>query len=401
MRRRKRLINSQDETEIVQGSGFEPEPSVSNSADPVEFAANDDFTQYTDDLASVNGKLNDEEIDTLGEVGNICMGAAATAMYRLLDRRVEITAPRVSVLQIDELLTRFPLPVVIVEVDYIEGLIGRNILLLDVADAAMLTDILMGGEVTAKDSVALSELHMSAINEIMNQMIGSSATVLSQLIGLAVSISTPVSYHMRLEDDISVLGANDLAIVITFDIEIDGLLSSRLVQIMPYDVGCALSEMLGEHVMQTLTTPPVQPVPRSVIDFSSPPPRLPYVPPLEPTRKPISSGMEKPVLPIQGDLVDVRPMQFTSFDNIEKPADAPPNSIDTIYDIPLTVAAVLGTTTKKLSEVLDFEPGVVFILEKTAGDPVEILVNKKRIARGEVVIIDDNYGVRITELPDD
>ena len=390
-------MTSQKETDPMQDGVYEPVPSVSDPIDTDEFVEYEDFTKYTDDLASVNGGLTAEEIDTLGEVGNICMGAAATAMYRLIDRRVEITAPRVAVLQVDELLLRFPLPVVLVEIDYIEGLRGRNILLLDEADAAMLTDILMGGEGIVEEPIELGELHMSAINEIMNQMIGSSATVLAQLIGHAVNISTPMSYHMYLSDDISKIGTADTAIVITFDMEIDGLLSSRLVQIMPYDVGCKLSEMLVESVMQTLSTPPI-PANRSGIDFSAPSPKQPYVPPIEKNRKPPSVGVKKPV---PGDLVDVRPMRFPSFDNEEKPFDMPPNGIHTINNIPLTVAAELGTTTKKLSEVLDFRPGVIFTLNKTAGDPVEILVNKKRIARGEVVIIDDNYGVRITELPED
>ena len=380
----------------MQSDGYAQEPSVSNGADSDGITEYADFTMYTDDLASVNGSLTDEEIDTLGEVGNICMGAAATAMYRLIDRRVEITAPRVAVLPIDEMLARFPVPIVLVEVDYVEGLYGRNILLLEESDAAMLTDILMGGEGVVEEPIELGELHMSAINEIMNQMIGSSATVLSQLVGLVVNISTPMSYHMNLKDDISKLGTSDVAVVITFDMIIDGLLSSRLVQIMPYDVGCSLSEMLAKSVMQSLSTPPV-PMQKVGIDFSSPPPRSPYAPPLEKNRKPPPSGVNKP---IPGDLVDVRPMRFPSFDNLEKPFDAPPSGINTIYNIPLTVAAELGTTTKKLSEVLEFQPGVVFTINKTAGDPVEILVNKKRIARGEVVIIDDNYGVRITELPE-
>ena len=387
---RKRLNYSQDETSEMQGTSFTPELSVSELTEYI------DYTKYTDDLASVNGSLTAEEIDTLGEVGNICMGAAATAMYRLLDHRVVITAPRVAVLPIDEMLARFPVPIVLVEVEYVEGITGRNMLLLEDSDAALITDILMGGEGVVEEP-ELTELHMSAMNEIMNQMIGSSATVLSQVVGLVVNISTPMSYHMRLADDITKLGNSDRVIVITFDMEIDSLLSSRLVQIMPYDVGRTLSETLTKNVMQNLT-PPV-PVPKPAPDFSSVRTTPPYVPPIKPPR-PALSGFDRPVLPVPGDLVDVRPLHFQSFDENDKAAEASPSGIDSIFNIPLTVAAELGTTTKNLNEVLNFQPGVVFMLEKSAGDPVEILVNGKRIARGEVVIIDNNYGVRITELPE-
>ena len=382
---------SQDETDEMRDESFTSEPSVSELTEYI------DYTKYTDDLASVNKALTDEEIDTLGEVGNICMGAAATAMYRLLDHRVDITAPRVAVLPIDEMLARFPVPIVLVEVEYVEGIIGRNILLLDDSDAALITDILMGGEGVVEEPVELTELHMSAMNEIMNQMIGSSATVLSQVVGLVVNISTPMSYHMRLADDIAKLGNSDLVIVITFDMEIDSLLSSRLVQIMPYDVGRELSAMLTKNVMQNLTKP--VPMPKPAPDFSSARTAPPYVPPKKPQR-PALSGFDRPVLPVPGDLVDVRPLHFQSFDKNDKATETVPSGIDSIFNIPLTVAAELGTTTKNLNEVLNFQPGVVFMLEKSAGDPVEILVNGKRIARGEVVIIDDNYGVRITELPE-
>ena len=385
----------QDEANDIH-DGSVPEPFVS------------DVMELTQHALPADEVLSEVEIDTLGEVGNICMGAAATSMYRLIDRRVDITAPHVEVLTISDILTRFPVPIVLVEVEYVEGIMGRNMLLLDERDVALITDILIGeesGEIVSP--VELTDLHMSAVNEIMNQMIGASATVLSQIVGNMVNISTPISYHMKLADDISKLGTSDIVIVTRFDMVIEGLLNSQLYQIMPYDIGRELSHMLTAALTQDhaplseLPKPPkktVQPAPPAPPAKSVSPPPLNPSPPIKP---PARTAFERPVLPVPGDLVDVRPLHFQSFDESGKKQTAAQSGIDTIYNIPLTVAAELGTTTKNLSEVLDFEPGVVFILDKSAGDPVEILVNGKKIARGEVVIIDDNYGVRITELPDD
>ena len=237
----------QDEANEILGASA-PEPSVSGT------------TEYTENPVFSEDMLTDEEIDTLGEVGNICMGAAATSMFMLIDRRVDITAPRVEVLTISDMLARFPVPVVLVEVEYVEGIMGRNMLLLDEKDAALITNKLIGDSDSVEDPSALTDLHMSAINEIMNQMIGASATVLSQIIGIMVNISTPVSYHMKLSDDISKLGNNDLVIVTTFEMEIEGLLNSQLVQIMPYDIGRELSHMLTAAL--TLEPAPIPELPK-------------------------------------------------------------------------------------------------------------------------------------------
>ncbi len=285
----------------------------------------------------------------------------------------------------------------VVEVEYIEGIIGKNLLLLKETDAAMITDVLLGGEGVAEEPVVLGELHMSAINEIMNQMIGSSATSLSQLLGVTVNISAPTSYRMMLKNDLTELDNDDLMIVITFDMEIESLLNSQLVQLMPYDLGRAMSAMLTTS--NAPVPPPPPPPPRHQ---PSPAPQYQAGPSFCPPQPqpPACAGFARPAPPVPGDLVDVRPLHFQSFDEHETPQINESGGIDSICNIPLTVAAELGTASKNLSEVLEFQPGVVFMLEKPAGDPVEVLVNGKRIARGEVVIIDDNYGVRITELPE-
>ena len=322
-----------------------------------------------------NVMLTEEEIDTLGEVGNMCMGAMATTMYALLDRRVEITTPRVAVLTTKDVLSMYPIPFVIVEVEYTEGISGKNLLLLKESDAAQITDILMGGEGAVPEQIELTDLHMSAINEIMNQMIGASATTLSKLLNRSVNISTPSSQRMTLDSDASgVLNPDEEVILITFDIEIEGLLNSQLVQIMPYEQGRTMSAALRSAAAVAPKPEPVQ-APAAAVNAA-------YA---EAAAAPRSR-------------VDVRPMHYDAFTPAAVGAETAVGSLDFVYDIPLQVSVELGRTKKEISEILKFDMGTVIVLDKTAGDPVEILVNGRRVASGEVVVIDENYGVRITQL---
>ena len=364
---------SQDEINEMSGDSSITEPSIS------ELMGSSDVPALEGDT------LTAEEIDTLGEVGNICMGAVATTMYSLLDRRVKITTPRVSVLTLNEALQRFPAQLVVVEVEYVEGIMGRNMLLLEELDAALITDILMGGEGVVNQPVELSDLHMSAINEIMNQLTGSSATALSQLINDMVRISPPVSRRATLsETNTMSLERDDLVIIITFDMEIEDLLNSQLIQVMPYAVGRDLSQVLTTTNTLLSAPPPATdlpdisdfytPTPQAVMNFDKPAPSLDLP---EPPHAPSKPSPEFAAAASSSYLQD---------------------SLNLIHDIPVQVSVELGRTKKEISEILDFDSGTVIVLDKTAGDPVEIYVNRKLVASGEVVVIDENYGVRITAL---
>ena len=359
------MSNSQDETDDILTDNSTPESSVS------------DLMSYVEEPTPVGGSLTAEEIDTLGEVGNICMGAVATTMYALLDRRVEITTPRVDVLTLNDALKRFPAPLVVVEVEYVEGILGKNMLLLDEVDAALITDILMGGEGVVEKPIELSDLHMSAINEIMNQLTGASATALSQMLDRTIRTSPPKSHRTTLDEtNTMALGSDDLVIVITFDMEIEGLVNNQIIQMIPYDVGRELSDLLTAANKQQAAA-------------SAPPP--------------MAASPAPPVWD-DSDLSDPPPPQTAVFSDPLPSYAAPsapsfvPDSLQLIHDIPVQVSVELGRTKKEISEILDFDSGTVVVLDKAAGDPVEIYVNGKLVASGEVVVIDENYGVRITAL---
>ncbi|NLL39511.1 MAG: flagellar motor switch phosphatase FliY [Clostridiales bacterium] len=362
--------------------------------------------------------LTDYEKDTLGEVGNMCMGAVATTMYTLLDRRVSITTPRVSIHTTREVLLDYSIPFVLVEVQYTSGIQGKNLLLLKEPDAALITDLLMGGEGKIEEPVVLNEMHMSAISEIMNQMIGAAATALAKLLHIQVNISPPKSDRVEVHADLTeTLDYSQVVVKISFDMVIEGLLESQLIQLIPYDFARNLAnklmdayseeENVEENISNQSNLPDIPEEIQSGLGIQSEEQSIPAETVAQITDTMAAQPQSQHSLPIDssyvqaekspGNLVDVHPIQFQSFDE-NKPANPINKSLDMVYDIPLQVSVELGKTQKEISEILEFGMGTVIVLEKMAGDPVEVLANGKLIARGEVVVIDENYGVRITEL---
>jgi len=369
---------------------------------------------------ALEGMLTDEEIDILGEVGNISMGAVATTMYALLDRRVDITTPCVSVYDTKDVLSVYQIPFVVATIEYTRGIAGTNLLVLRIDDVLLITDLLMGGDGATEQPIELNEMHISAMSEIMNQMMGASSTSLSKLLGKSIDIAPPKSSQVDAGYDVKeILGDMDKVIKISFDMEIEGLLKSELIQLVPYDVGREFAKQFMEAGVggapESETAPPTaevapqspppmpaQPVaetpsvqhpypPQTQAAQHPYPPQTPYPQQSHPYPPPVSASMAG-----QNRVVDVHPMQFQSFDQSGVAGDS--NPIGLVYNIPLQVSVELGKAKKEISEILEFNLGTIIVLDKSAGDPVEIVVNGKTIAQGEVVVIDDNYGVRITEI---
>jgi len=390
----------------------------------------------------IDGMLTPTEIDILGEVGNISMGAVATTMYSLLDRRVSITTPRVHVYKAKEVLDVYRIPFVVATIEYVEGIEGTNLLVLKVEDAALITDLLMGGDGTVEQPIELNEMHISAMSEIMNQMMGASSTSLSKLLRVPVNISPPKSTQVDVGfDPTTLLGEIDMVTKISFDMEIEGLLKSELIQLLPYDVSRDFAKRFeevgmgvpsGDSAQKPAEQQPAAPPPPPPMAQQAPQPQplpqapqpmpMPQAPQPMPQALPTQPLMQDPYqqapypapyppypqapypqqqypMPYptqQGRLVDVHPMQFQSFDNPGPVGES--KGMDLVYNIPLQVTVELGKTKKEISEILEFSMGTIIVLDKIAGDPVEIVVNGKLIARGEVVVIDENYGVRITNI---
>lgn len=353
-----------------------------------------DDTQYV---------LSELEQDALGELGNICMGTSATTLSTLLGRKVSITTPRVRVARSIQDLEQYQKPYVAVEVSYISGVDGYNILLMKNEDVVIITDILMGGDGNVAPDTEIGELQLSAISEVMNQMVGSASTALSSILMVPVNISPPRTRTIVLEEEafVEMACADDVTIAINFSMEIEGILKSELMQILPFDFGKKMANVLLND-MNASSSEAVPPPP--------PPPPAPPAPKPEPAAPRVSppaqhvSAPQRPAAPrAQQDTtrVGVKAMQYPSFD---EPATPPrgnteyDNSLNLILDVPLQVTVELGMAKKSIKEILALTNGSVIVLDKLAGEMVDVLVNGRLYARGEVVVIDDNYGVRVTEI---
>ena len=330
--------------------------------------------------------LNNDERDTLGEIGNICMGTCATTLSTLLGKRVTITTPQVSLLPSAELFNEFEKPIVMAEVSYVEGIEGNNIFLLKKEDALLITDLLMGNDGTSPGE-ELNEYYMSATSEVMNQMVGSAATALAEILQVHINISPPVVNEVSRDNDLSAMNIKDEMFVrVSFRMEIEGLLVSNIMNLMPYDFGKNLAGLLiGDGKKDNAKKQEPQEINSSNASKETQ---------KNEAAQPDDEAKKK---------IGLKAVKYQSFGNAEetiRTAVSPETakSIDLIMDVPLQVTVVLGKSKRSIKEILEMGTGSVVVLDRLAGEMVDVLVNGKLFARGEVVVIDDNYGVRITEL---
>ena len=360
------------------------------------------------DGAAGNGgdSLSDTEKDAIGEIANISMGTAATTLFSLVNRKVEISTPVVSVSTWDDVVANYEKPCVFIKIAYTVGLDGSNILVLKENDVKVITDLMMGGDDTNIDG-ELGELHLSAISEAMNQMMGSSATSLSSMLNKMIDISPPSANVIDLSDTVDEGEIDEFLsgefVKISFKMEIGDLVDSEIMQLYPFSFAREMYEsfqknmaMDSENVKEDVApvpTPTPTPVPQATAQPAMGP---------QPMGQPMMGQpmMGQPMMAqpqIMGQSVNVQPAQFSPFGAMPNGAYQPEN-IDLIMDVPLEVTVELGRTSKSISDILDFGPGKIIELNKLAGEPIDVLVNGKYVAKGEVVVIEESFGVRITEI---
>lgn len=333
--------------------------------------------------------LSGEEKDAIGEISNISMGTAATTLSTLLNQRVNITTPSVSIANWNDISESYDRPCVFIQISYIEGLDGNNILILREKDVKIITDLMMGGTGIDVDGTELTELHLSAICEAMNQMMGSAATSISSVLEKKVDISPPTASLIDLDGSIDEEGLGDFLkgqfVKVAFRLEIGTLIDSELMQLYPIDFA---KELYSKFMSSTETD---QPVPEQTPTPAQAPTPAPAA--AAPMAAPVPTPA--PAMPVQP--VNVAPAQFQAFDSTINPLMQQEN-IGLIMDVPLEVTVELGRTNKTIKEILDFSPGTIIELNKLAGEAIDLLVNGKYVAKGEVVVIEDNFGIRITEI---
>ena len=432
---------SQDEINaLLQGmdlsdtadSGASPEtPQDSSSAENTDNA-------YVKDVAPTVGdeeELTDVEKDAIGEVANISMGSSATTLYSLVNRKVNITTPVVTLATWKTLLDSYEKPCVFIQIKYTKGLDGTNILVLKEHDVKVITDLMMGGDGTNTEG-ELGELHLSAISEAMNQMMGAAATSLSTLLQTVIDISPPES---SLFDLTEVKDGKEISpflggtfVKISFRMQIDDLVDSTIMQLYPIDFARKLVETFINTQMANIDEvtekKPAQPENDTDTTAQIPAPSTDNQTQMNNTNlnsmnqmgnmgmndmnqmnnmgmngmnqmgnMGMNSMNQMGMMGMPGQNVNVQPAQFQSFSNDNMGTTGQEN-IGLIKDVPLEVTVELGRTTKSISDILDFSPGTIIELDRIAGEPIDVLVNGKFVAKGEVVVIEESFGVRITEI---
>ena len=492
---------SQDEINaLLQGMDLSDTADGSDTAAPApesSTADNNDNGYVTDTKPTIgDGEvLTDVEKDAIGEVANISMGSSATTLYSLVNRKVNITTPVVTLATWKTLLDSYEKPCVFIQIKYTQGLDGTNILVLKEHDVKVITDLMMGGDGTNTDG-ELGELHLSAISEAMNQMMGSAATSLSTLLQTVIDISPPES---SLFDLTEVKDGKEISpflggtfVKIAFRMQIDDLVDSTIMQLYPIDFAKKLVEtfintqmssldgtaeeqptqvkdsaseqnMQGSAAMAGTTDHMTQPGMDSMgqqgsmnmngmnqmgmnpmgnmgmNQMGSTPMGMNGMNQMGGMNM-SQMGMNQTGMNQMGNMngmnpmgnspmgmngmnqmgnmngmgmmnqmgmmgmpgqnvqnVNVQPAQFQSFSNDNTGMTGQEN-IGLIKDVPLEVTVELGRTTKSISDILDFSPGTIIELDRIAGEPIDVLVNGKFVAKGEVVVIEESFGVRITEI---
>lgn len=344
--------------------------------------------------------LSDVEHDALGEIGNISMGSAATTLSILLGKRVSITTPKVGVSSLKEIQNACPLPFLVVEVGYTHGVHGTNLLAIKESDALIIADLMMGNDGT-NPPTELNELYMSAVGEAMNQMMGSVATSMSTMFKQKIDISPPKAnlIHFATHEPLtSALTATENVVRVAFRMEVEDLIDSEIMQILPVDVAKTLvKNLMGDMATQQAAAPaaPAQPAAAPTVPQTAPP--MAAAAPAPASAMPPQQGYYAPPQPsYQQPQVPVQAVQFSPL--VPGAMAGVDGNIGLILDVPLQVTVELGRTKKLIREILELSPGSVLELDKLAGEPVDVLVNGKLLAKGEVVVIDENFGVRITDI---
>jgi len=353
-----------------------------------------------------DGGLTDAEKDAIGEISNISMGTAATTLSQLINQKVNITTPTVSYATWDSLLTEFEEPCVCIQVLYTSGLEGNNILILKENDVKVITNLMMGGDGTNINE-DLTDLHLSAIGEAMNQMMGSASTSMSSMLNKKIDISPPTASLVKLTE---IMNATDIAdfltgtfVKVSFKMEIGSLINSEIMQMYSIDFAKSIYEKFISMTDEQSSAPAPQPTPKAAPQpATQPQPQMQNQGMFADTFGAPSGMYAQPTqaVPFQAppvQNVNIAPVQFQPFMEMNNPLLKTEN-IDLLLDVPLEVTAELGRTSKSIKEILEFSPGTIIELNRLAGEPIDVLVNGKYVAKGEVVVIEETFGIKVTEV---
>jgi len=418
--------------------------------------------------------FGDVEMDAIGEIMNITMGSAATAVSNMLSAKVWITTPQVRVIRSEELSFPELEPSIMVKIKYIQGVSGQNVLVLKQNDVQLILDQLMGLPLEVTEDFQFDEMNISAVCEVMNQMMGASATALSEIIETTVDISTPEAMIQEggadaVKSEIYDVTGQEYVCVVKFNLTIDGVIESEFISVLTIDLAKEMADkmMAGyNNIMDDIDEPvpapapapaaapaggtmtqdqieammgggaaapqaaqtqqmPQQPMQQQPMMGGMPgqpamggmpmgtmpqqpmmgampqqgmPMQMPYGQPMDPNMAAMYGYPQQGMYPQPA--VNIQPIQlqnFAAYQNASLNQEQNDN-LKLLMNVPLNVTVEIGSTVKKVKEILDFTQGTIIELERQAGAPVDIIVNGNLVAKGDVVVIDDNFAVRVTEI---
>ncbi len=395
-------------------SGESPDNKENDSAIDTNKDENTDKNLDADVSTVTADEITDTDKDLLGEIGNISMGSASTALYQLINQQVNITTPVVSVTTLREIKEGFETPNIVLDIEYIAGIVGRNILIIKTYDGLVISNLMMGGDGKVTDVHELSELEISAVSEAMNQMIGSAATSMATMFGKKVDISPPTAKVVK-DSSIPISDAipeDEPIVKVSFKMTIGDIVDSNIMQIFPIRTAKNIvAIMTGEDVEQDVPqVQPEEPKKETILSKEIQPEPESQPQQYQEAQMQQPQYTQQPQMQQQPQMYGGQPQMYgqpvevhqAAFAPLSQQGTVPPiKNIDLIMDVPLDISVVLGRTKKSIQDILNLGAGSLIELQKLAEEPVEILVNGKQIALGEVVVVDENFGVRITSIVSD
>lgn len=434
------MLSQEEINALLNGMNTDTDSATDTSADTttsVDTITSEKVNNGNSDNSANEEFLTDIEKDTVGEISNISMGTAATTLSSLVNQKVNISIPVVTYATWDDLVKSYDRPCVFLQIKYKEGLDGNNILILKENDVKIIADLMMGGDGTNTDG-EITELHLSAICEAMNQMMGSASTSLSSMFNMKIDISPPTASLVDLNDNLDQNEISDFLskgfVKNAFKLTIGDLVDSEIMQLFPVEFAKNLCRRFENGSDVETASLPEEPVSENVIQQDKSQVQQPQQTQQQPqqTMQQSMSGQQMTPPPVNmnqagygmpagypmgvmGTMpgyngvpyqqmqpqmmqeVNVQPAQFQAFSN-DLAAVTQKENINLIMDVPLEVTVELGRTTKSIKEILEFAPGTIIELDKIAGEPIDVLVNGKYVAKGEVVVIEESFGIRVTEI---
>jgi flagellar motor switch protein FliN/FliY len=415
-----REILSQEELDaLLRGATAEPEPEPVAIPDEMESL----LSEAASLLVETESILSSSQIDALGEIGNITYGAASTTLSELLNRRIVIDTPSVYISTQSQIEEKHPIPYLIVEVDYKTGLSGSNVLIVKIEDASIIAALMMGSE-NLEPKTVLDQMELSAVGEAMNQMIGSSSTSLATMFVKKIQIASPNTRIVDFANSEPLLkgcNVNEQIVVISFKLQMGDLINSNIMLLMPVPIALEMADaLIDKTVNMAVKIPEPEPEP---VRRPSEPISIPAVFARESSQaiESVSTGQTAPVDQVEpaakpaGEDYNILGNNIEGFHNEKRPKIpiqpaqfaelGPPKaqketnaSFGLLLDVPLSVVVELGTATLRIKEILDLTPGSLIELNKIAGDMVDVMINRRLVAKGEVVVIDENFGIKIADI---